>query len=169
MALESGGRRHRSRGRCQHALCQCGRPGSRCLRWAGGPTPGWRRSADRAGVGSLRSAPPRYVWAAVAAQPVVSELSVHWAASRLAARAAGDAGASFWPLALVCTAAPPSRGRASGGPVGGAGACSRGADRGRASIEWLLLTTVAVDTIEDAIERVQWYACRWVSRCGIGC
>jgi Transposase Tn5 dimerisation domain len=28
-------------------------------------------------------------------------------------------------------------------------------------IEWLLLTTVAVETIEDAIERVQWYSCRW--------
>jgi hypothetical protein len=28
-------------------------------------------------------------------------------------------------------------------------------------MEWLLLTTVAVETIEDAIERVQWYSCRW--------
>jgi hypothetical protein len=28
-------------------------------------------------------------------------------------------------------------------------------------IEWLLLTTVAVETIENAIERVQWYSCRW--------
>lgn len=28
-------------------------------------------------------------------------------------------------------------------------------------IEWLLLTTVAVHTVDDAIERVTWYACRW--------
>jgi hypothetical protein len=28
-------------------------------------------------------------------------------------------------------------------------------------IEWLLLTTVAVHTVADAIERVEWYACRW--------
>ncbi len=28
-------------------------------------------------------------------------------------------------------------------------------------IEWLLLTTVAVQTVDDAIERVAWYACRW--------
>src|SRR6266851_493402 len=28
-------------------------------------------------------------------------------------------------------------------------------------IEWLLLTTVAVETVDDAIERVQWYSCRW--------
>jgi hypothetical protein len=28
-------------------------------------------------------------------------------------------------------------------------------------IEWLLLTTVAVHTVDDARERVAWYACRW--------
>jgi hypothetical protein len=27
-------------------------------------------------------------------------------------------------------------------------------------IEWLLLTTVVVQTVADAIERVAWYACR---------
>ena len=30
------------------------------------------------------------------------------------------------------------------------------------AIEWLLLTTVATNTLEDALERVQWYTCRWV-------
>jgi hypothetical protein len=28
-------------------------------------------------------------------------------------------------------------------------------------IEWLRLTTGAVETVDDAIERVQWYSCRW--------
>ncbi len=28
-------------------------------------------------------------------------------------------------------------------------------------IEWLLWTTVEVKTVEDAIERVNWYSCRW--------
>src|ERR671924_445822 len=28
-------------------------------------------------------------------------------------------------------------------------------------IEWLLLTTVAVDTVDDATQCVQWYSCRW--------
>lgn len=32
---------------------------------------------------------------------------------------------------------------------------------GEAPIEWLLLTTVATSSIEDAIERVHWYSCRW--------
>jgi hypothetical protein len=28
-------------------------------------------------------------------------------------------------------------------------------------VEWLRLTTGAVDSVDDAIERVQWYSCRW--------
>jgi hypothetical protein len=28
-------------------------------------------------------------------------------------------------------------------------------------IEWLLLSTVAVHTVDDAVERVAWYSCRW--------
>jgi hypothetical protein len=28
-------------------------------------------------------------------------------------------------------------------------------------IEWLLLTTVEVRTVDNARERVTWYACRW--------
>jgi hypothetical protein len=30
-------------------------------------------------------------------------------------------------------------------------------------IEWLLLTSVAVETVEDAWERVAWYTCRWTN------
>jgi hypothetical protein len=28
-------------------------------------------------------------------------------------------------------------------------------------VEWLLLTTLAVNNIQDAIERIEWYTCRW--------
>jgi hypothetical protein len=28
-------------------------------------------------------------------------------------------------------------------------------------LEWLLLTTVAVENVDEATERVQWYSCRW--------
>ena len=28
-------------------------------------------------------------------------------------------------------------------------------------IAWLLLTTVAVDTVDDATQCVQWHSCRW--------
>ncbi len=30
------------------------------------------------------------------------------------------------------------------------------------AVEWLLLTTVPVHTLDDACERVQWYTCRWL-------
>jgi hypothetical protein len=36
-----------------------------------------------------------------------------------------------------------------------------GAAAGLEPLEWLLLTTCAVQTPEDAIERMTWYACRW--------
>ena len=29
------------------------------------------------------------------------------------------------------------------------------------AIEWMLVTTVAVHRVEDAVERVEWYGCRW--------
>jgi hypothetical protein len=29
-------------------------------------------------------------------------------------------------------------------------------------LEWLLLTSVAVECLEDALERIQWYTCRWI-------
>jgi hypothetical protein len=29
------------------------------------------------------------------------------------------------------------------------------------AVEWLLLTTVSVNSLDDAIKRVHWYACRW--------
>ena len=32
---------------------------------------------------------------------------------------------------------------------------------GESALEWMLLTTVAVHTPEEALERVDWYACRW--------
>jgi len=33
---------------------------------------------------------------------------------------------------------------------------------GEEAIEWLLLTTVAVNSFADCCERMQWYTCRWV-------
>jgi len=29
-------------------------------------------------------------------------------------------------------------------------------------VEWLLLSTLAVNNFDDAIERIEWYSCRWV-------
>jgi transposase len=32
-------------------------------------------------------------------------------------------------------------------------------------IEWLLLTTDSITSVEDVWQRVQWYRCRWRSAC----
>src|SRR5258706_7335986 len=33
---------------------------------------------------------------------------------------------------------------------------------GATAIEWLLLTSVPVDCLQDALERINWYPCRWI-------
>jgi len=32
---------------------------------------------------------------------------------------------------------------------------------GEAPVSWLLLTNIEVSNLEEAIEKVQWYRCRW--------
>lgn len=34
--------------------------------------------------------------------------------------------------------------------------------KGEQRLEWILLTSVAVETLDDAWERVEWYRCRWL-------
>ncbi len=40
--------------------------------------------------------------------------------------------------------------------------CEEAPPEGEEAIEWLLLTTVAVESFEDACERISWYTCRWI-------
>jgi hypothetical protein len=104
--------------------------------------------------------PERYVWATVATQPVVEHLILqvprrgpkpgHQA--RLALR--------FCPLTLC----PPRHRKREGLPAVSLWAVQVAEVDPPTDVEpiaWLLLTTVAVHTVEDAIERVAWYACRW--------
>jgi Transposase DNA-binding/Transposase Tn5 dimerisation domain len=106
------------------------------------------------------NAPQRSVGAAVAAQPVAAHLLLH--VPRRGPHPAREA-----PLAVrdcpVPLGPPPPR-KAAGWP-----AVTLWTEQGSAveppaeaePIEGLLWTTVAVETVDDAIERVQWYACRW--------
>jgi hypothetical protein len=105
-------------------------------------------------------APERYVWATVAAQPIVEHLVL--AVPRRGPQPARDATLAlrFCPLTLC----PPRHRKAECLP-----AVTLWAIQVRevepptdvTPIEWLLLSTVAVHTVDDAIERVAWYACRW--------
>src|SRR5919109_1863066 len=106
------------------------------------------------------NAPQRYVWDTVGAQPVASYLLLH--IPRRGPQPAREA-----TLALRCcpvTLRPPHHRKAEGLPavtLWAVQACEVAPPAAAEPIEWLLLTTVAGETIDDAIERVQWYSCRW--------
>ena len=105
-------------------------------------------------------APERHVWATVEAHPVVEHLRLQ--VPRRGPQSGRDATLALrWcPLTLR----PPQHRKAEGLPSVALWAVQVQEvepPAGEEPIEWLLLTTVAVQTVADAIERVAWYACRW--------
>jgi hypothetical protein len=106
------------------------------------------------------SAPQRYVWAAVEAQPVVTEIVVQVPRRGTQPARTATLALRYCPLTLC----PPQHRKAEGLPAVLLWAVQVDEVAPPADvepIEWLLLTTVAVETVDDAIERVQWYSCRW--------
>lgn len=104
--------------------------------------------------------PERYVWATLEAQPVVSDLLID--VPRRGSQPARQAVLSLRYCRLPL--APPRHRKREGLPAVELWAVlvsEREPPADTEPIEWLLLTTVAVNSVEDAIERVQWYACRW--------
>src|SRR2546426_5272054 len=106
------------------------------------------------------NAPQRYVWATVEAQPVVAHLCLH--VPRRGQQPAREATLAlrYCPVTLR----PPQHRKAEGLPtvtLWAVQVCEVEPPAEVEPIEWLLLTTVAVATADDAIERVQWYSCRW--------
>src|SRR5712692_7963790 len=103
--------------------------------------------------------PERSLWATVAAQPVVEHLLLTVPRRPQAARDATLA-LRFCPVTLC----PPRHRQREGLPAVTLWAVQVQEVEPPTDvtpIEWLLLTTVAVETVNDAIERVQWYSCRW--------
>jgi hypothetical protein len=106
------------------------------------------------------SAPQRYVWATVAAQPVLEHLILQ--VPRRGAQPGREATLAlrYCPLTL----SPPRHRKSERLPEVSLWAVQVAEIEPPAAgepIEWLLLTTVSVHTVEDAIERVAWYVCRW--------
>jgi Transposase Tn5 dimerisation domain len=106
------------------------------------------------------NAPQRYVRATVAAQPVAAQLLLH--VPRRGPQPAREATLTlrYCPLTLC----PPQHRKAEGLPAVVLWAVQVREVEPPAEVEpidWLLFTTVAVETVDDAIERVQWYSCRW--------
>jgi hypothetical protein len=121
-----------------------------------------------AGVELLRAAGDRrahglerYVWATVEAQPVMEQRLLH--VPRRGAQPARDATLALRFCRL--TLCPPRhRKKAEGLPEVSLWAVHVREIAPPAAVmplEWLLLTTGAVQTAVDASERVAWYACRW--------
>jgi Transposase DNA-binding/Transposase Tn5 dimerisation domain len=106
------------------------------------------------------SAPQGYVWAAVEAQPVATAVAVQVPRRGTQPARKATLALRYCPL-TVC---PPRHRTAESLPAVSLWAVQvREVDPPAEveAIEWLLLTTVAVETVDDAIERVQWYSCRW--------
>ena len=102
----------------------------------------------------------RKLRAALAACPVATTVSV--AVPRQGARAARQAtlAVRFRPVVLR----PPQARAAEGLPdvaVWAVWAHEVDAPAGVEPLDWLLLTTAAVHTAADAVERLCWYTCRW--------
>jgi hypothetical protein len=105
-------------------------------------------------------APERHVWATVEAQAVVEHLRLQVPRRGLQPGRDATLALRFCPLTLR----PPQHRKAEHLPAVALWAVQvREVEPpdGVEPIEWLLLTTVAVQTVDDAIERVTWYACRW--------
>src|SRR5439155_19940653 len=104
--------------------------------------------------------PERAVWATVAAQPVVERLLLQ--GPRRGPQAARDA---TWALRFCpVTLWPPRHRQREDWPVVTLWAVQVQEGDPPTDVtpmEWLLVTTVAVDTMAEAIERVEWDACRW--------
>jgi len=106
------------------------------------------------------NAPQRYVWDTVVAQPVAAQILLH--VPRRGPQPAREATLAlrYGPLTLC----PPQHRKAEGLPaitLWAVQVCEVEPPAEVEPIEWLLFTTVAVETVDDAIERVQWYSCRW--------
>src|SRR6266536_5242746 len=106
------------------------------------------------------NAPQRYVWDTVVAQPVAAQLLLH--VPRRGPQPAREATLAlrYCPLTLC----PPQHRKAEGLPaitLWAVQVCEVEPPAEVEPIEWLLCTTLAVGTVDDAIERVQGYSCRW--------
>jgi hypothetical protein len=109
-----------------------------------------RAAWDRCGQGA-----ERYVWATVTAQPVVAHLQLK--VPRRGPQAARDATLALRFCSL--TLCPPRHRQREGLPVVMLWAVQVQEVEPPVDgtpIEWLLLTTVAVDTVDDATTCVQW-------------
>jgi hypothetical protein len=104
--------------------------------------------------------PERYVWATVTACPVAATYTVQVPRRGAQPPRTATLAVRWCPLTLC----PPRHRKREHLPAVQLWAVQAGEElppAGTPPIEWLLLTTCAVHTVAEALERVDWYACRW--------
>jgi hypothetical protein len=102
----------------------------------------------------------KYLWAALRSQPVVATLELHIPPrDEQAARTA-----TLEVRWRAVTVRPPRKRRAEKLPVinvWAVWAIETTPPTGVKPVEWMLLTTAAIQTDAQALERLEWYSCRW--------
>ena len=104
--------------------------------------------------------PEHHIWATVEAQPVLEHLCLQVPSRGAQPGRQATLALRFCPVTLC----PPRHRKAEGlpgMPLWAVQVREIAPPSDVQPIEWLLLTTMAVQTAEDARERVAWYACRW--------
>jgi Transposase DNA-binding/Transposase Tn5 dimerisation domain len=104
--------------------------------------------------------PEHYVWATVTARPVETTYTVQVPRRGPQPPRTAILAVRWCPLTL-CPPRHRKRERLPAVPLWVVQAVEDTPPAGTAPIEWLLLTTCAVQSVAEALERVDWYACRW--------
>ena len=104
--------------------------------------------------------PEQYLWAAMATAPMAATVTVH-----MGARAGQPArNATLTVRWRQVTLRPPHRRTKEQLPnvtVWAVWAIEPDPPPGVAPVEWLLLTSMPITTTDEALSRLEWYACRW--------
>src|ERR1035437_1356301 len=103
--------------------------------------------------------PQGHVWSTLAKAPLLARQPLHL--PRRSSQAARVAKLSL--RACPITLKPPNHTGATLEPISlwALWACEMSPPAGLKAIEWMLLTTIPIDSAEQACERLQWYARRW--------
>jgi hypothetical protein len=102
----------------------------------------------------------RYLWATVAAAALAITIQLHVPRQSKSPQRIANVEVRWRKITLR----PPSGRKAEGLPaisVWAVWAVETAPSEGVEKIEWMLLTTRAVQSTEDALERLAWYTCRW--------
>jgi hypothetical protein len=102
----------------------------------------------------------KYLWAAMATAPLAATVTLRL--GRREGRAARSARLSVrWREVTLHPPKSRSKEKLGSVRVWAVWAVEERPPAGMKAVEWLLLTTVPVTSSEEALERLEWYACRW--------